>query len=246
MRKTEKPLDLVVVSPHPDDGELGAGGLLLLSREQGCRGGIIDLTRGETGTKGDPEMRAREAKAAASILGLIMRENLDLGDSALSDSDSNRRALVRVLRTWRPRLVLGIHPEDPHPDHQSAARLTYSAFFLARLPRYLPDVPAYSPRALWYFFVHKTAEPTVVVDIGAVFERKMESLRAYGSQFVDPQVPTDYSYIGFSDYLASMDTMARYWGSRVGVERAEAFVASRPLVTRRPLDLLNLEPEGRQ
>lgn len=238
MNNPENSIDVAVVAPHPDDGELGAGGLLLLSREQGYRTGIVDLTRGETGTKGDPANREQESREAAEILGLSARENLDLGDSSLADSEPNRGALVRLFRSWRPRLILAVHPEDPHPDHQAAARLTSSAFFLCRLPRYLPAVPAYSPATLWFYFIHKAADPSVVVDVGKVFDQKMEALRAYRSQFVDPEVPQDYSYIGFSDYLGSMETMARFWGSRVGVERGEAFLASRPLLTRHPLDLL--------
>jgi bacillithiol biosynthesis deacetylase BshB1 len=239
MADPENSIDVAVVSPHPDDAELGAGGLLLLSREQGYRTGVVDLTRGETGTKGNPDARGKEASSAADVLGLAARENLNLGDSRLSDSDENRRSLVRLLRTWRPRLILSVHPEDPHPDHRAGARLTYSAFFLCRLPRYLPEVPAHSPEALWYYFIHKVADPTLVVDVGSVFERKMRALEAYRSQFIDPEVPADYSYVGFSDYLASMEAMARFWGSRVGVERGEAFLAHRPIRTRSPLNLLN-------
>jgi len=232
------PIDVVVVAPHPDDGELGAGGLLLLCGRRGLTTGIIDLTRGETGTKGTPEIRAGEARTAGEILGLTVRANLDLGDTRLEDSPANREALVRVLREWRARAVLSVHPEDPHPDHGAAARLSRSSFYFARFPKFLPEVPAYSPDSFWFYFIHRAADPTLVVDIGDVYARKMEALRAYGSQFVEPRVPENYSYAGYSDYLAAMDTMSRFWGSRVGVERGEAFLASRPLLARDPVSIL--------
>jgi bacillithiol biosynthesis deacetylase BshB1 len=241
---TPEPIDLAVIAPHPDDGELGAGGLLLLCRERGLRTGIIDLSRGEAGTKGNPETRAGEARTAGEILGLTVRVNLDLGDARLEDSHANRMALVRVLREWRVRVVLCIHPEDPHPDHRAAARLSRSSFYFARFPKFLPEVPASSPEAFWFYFIHRAADPTLVLDIGEVYARKMEALRAYDSQFVDPKVPEDYSYAGFGDYLEGMDTMSRFWGSRVGVERGEAFLASKPLLVDDPLRIFR--PHGRQ
>jgi bacillithiol biosynthesis deacetylase BshB1 len=231
------PIDVAVIAPHPDDGELGAGGLLLLCQQRRMRTGIIDLTRGEAGTKGTPEIRAAEARAAGEILGLTARANLDLGDTRLEDSPGNRETLVRVLREWRARVVLSIHPEDPHPDHGAAARLSKSSFHFARFPGFLPGVPAYSPDSFWFYFIHRATDPTLVLDIGEVYARKMEALRAYDSQFVEPKVPENYSYAGYSDYLAAMDTMSRFWGSRVGIERGEAFLASKPLLALDPAQI---------
>jgi bacillithiol biosynthesis deacetylase BshB1 len=224
-----EPLDILAVAPHPDDAELGSAGLLLLAAQQGLRTGILDLSLGDLGSKGDAETREREAVRAAEILGLSVRENLGLPDGGILDTPENRAALVEGLRRHRPRLLLSVHPEDRHPDHRGAAALCQAAFFLCRLPRYETGSRSFSPAALWYYFIHDPMPTAVIVDISRVFQRKIEAIRAYQSQFVDAIVPDDYTYIGTSNYLQTTEAVSRLWGQRIGTEYGEGFQPAQPL-----------------
>ncbi len=229
MPEQMRPLDILAVAPHPDDAELGCGGLLLLAGQQGLRTGILDLSRGELGTKGNAKTREEEASKATEVLALSVRENLGIADGEILDTPENRALLVEAFRRLRPRLVLSVHPEDRHPDHRGGAALCHSAFFFSRLPKYETGSPAFSPADLWNYFIHDPVPAAVVVDIGPVFERKMEAIRAYRSQFVDAIVPDNYTYTGTYDYLQTIEAVCRLWGQRVGTEFGEGFQPARPI-----------------
>lgn len=222
-------LDLLVFAPHPDDAELGLGGLLAQLARQGKRTGIADLTRGEWGTKGTPAQRAEEAAAAAAVLGLAVRENLDLGDGRLEPSLEARRAVAACLRRLRPNTVAVVHPADRHPDHKAAAALVQAAMMWARLPKADVDGSPCYPRRLLYYFIHDVVEPYGVVDISADFETKLRAVEAYQSQFVAPLLPDGYRYVGTSDYLRAVETRARYYGERIGVTYGEAVAVDGPM-----------------
>jgi len=160
-------LDALIFAPHPDDAELAMGGTILKMIAQGKKVGVVDLTRGELGSKGTAEMRAKEAADASHILGLHYRGNLNLGDDQLADTFENRLQVAQVIREFRSPLLFVCPPFDPHPDHQGAAQLVQAAFFLARLPKIELEYPAFSPQHCWYYFIHEMREITFAVNITA-------------------------------------------------------------------------------
>lgn len=228
-------IDLLVFAPHPDDGEIGLGGTLALLARTGQRTAIVDLTRGEWGTKGTPEDRAAEAAAATAILRLTARENLDLGDGRLEPSLSARRVVAACLRRLRPEVVAVTHPMDRHPDHRAAAALVQAALMWARMPNAdVPGEPCY-PRRLLYYFIHDYVPPAGIIDVSQDYETKRQAVVAYRTQFVEPQLPPGYRYIGTSDYLRTIEARARHYGAQIGAEYGEAIAADGPLRVPDPL-----------
>ena len=179
------PLDVLAIGPHRDDVELTCGGTLLKAAAQGHRTGILDLTQGEMGTRGSAALRAAEAEAAARVLGLAVRENLRLPDAGITNTPETRAALVQVLRRLRPAVVIGPSPVGRHPDHRLAAELIRDACFLAGIVKFAPGLPAHRPRKLLHAIAYREdfVKPTFVVDVSDEFERKLEAIRCYGSQF---------------------------------------------------------------
>jgi bacillithiol biosynthesis deacetylase BshB1 len=216
-------IDLLVFSPHPDDAELGAGGLLARLKKEGMRTAIADLTRGELGTKGDAETRAAEAGAAARVLKLDQRVCLQLPDGHLADTSDQRREVISVLRSLKPRLVITTSGDDEHPDHRAAFSLVHSAFFLARLPKLETGEKFHAPETLWTYAIHHEDPSSHAVDVSDFFETKREAVKSYRSQFIDAKVPEGYRYGGVSDYLEQIELRGRQWGRRIGVDFAEAF-----------------------
>ena len=179
------PLDLLAVGPHRDDVELLCGGTLLNAVDRGRRVGILDLTRGEMGTRGSAELREREAADAARVLGVAVRENLGLPDAGIENTAETRARLVQVLRRLRPAVVIAPWPQGRHPDHRVASELVRDACFLAGVVRFAPGLRAHRPRKVVYAVAYRedAPKPTFVVDVSATFERKLEAVRCYGSQF---------------------------------------------------------------
>ncbi|MEW6074159.1 MAG: bacillithiol biosynthesis deacetylase BshB1 [Planctomycetota bacterium] len=226
-------LDALVVAAHPDDGEIAVGGTLLLLRDAGWRLGIVDLTAGELGTRGTVEDRRREAAAAGDLLGLSLRVNLGLPDGGVADGPEPRAALAQLLRRHRPEVLLAHHGEDLHPDHAAAGALARRAWYLAGLPRLAERVggaPAWRAPRLFHFPGHLPVEPTLVVDVGAVWERKVELIRCYASQLTPAHPGDDGSHFLFgADLLARAETRARYWGERIGRRYGEPLWHAGPL-----------------
>ncbi len=180
-----EPLDLLVVVAHPDDAELLCGGSLLLSSDRGERTGILDLTRGETGSHGSAETRAREAEAASKILGLAIRRNAGLPDAQLQNTLEARAEVVEHLRELRPRVVVTHWLQGRHPDHRAAAELVYDAAYLSGLKNYPAAGAPYRPFKVVHAlsFREEPQKPTFVLDISDQIERKLEAIAAYSSQF---------------------------------------------------------------
>jgi len=180
-------LDVLAIGPHPDDVELGCGGTLALAAQQGRRVGILHLTRGERGTRGTPEQRLAEAEQAAAALGAVELAFLDCGDGALRHGEPEEEALIEVLRTWRPDLVLGPPPHDRHPDHERGHRLVAAAAFYSGLrARGNRALAAHRPAAVFSYMQHHSFEPSFVVDVTAAWEAKLAALAAYRSQLYQP------------------------------------------------------------
>jgi bacillithiol biosynthesis deacetylase BshB1 len=193
--------------------------------------GLVDLTRGESGSRGTPETRAAEAAAAARVLGVAHRESLGLPDSALEPRPEHRDVLVAALRRLRPRVVLAQHWEQRHPDHATASRLVYDACFVAGLRNYRPDLgPAFRPAKVAYATSMTEAvevAPSFVVDVTATFETKMAAIRAFQSQF-EP-TPGETVALPFDAFQQAVELTARRHGQRIGVPFGEGFVLREPL-----------------
>ena len=178
-------VDLLAVMAHPDDAELLCGGTLARAADQGHRTGIVDLTRGELGTRGTPERRAEEAAAAAAVLGVAERVNAGLPDGRLANTDPARRIVVEQIRRLRPRVVLLQYGTGRHPDHRVASELVRDACFLAGLKNYPADGEPFRPAKLCQAlsFREDPVKPSFVVDISEQFERKLAAIACYASQF---------------------------------------------------------------
>jgi bacillithiol biosynthesis deacetylase BshB1 len=225
-------LDALVVSPHPDDAELGVGGTIIRLIRQGWRVGILDLTSGEPTPLGSPERRAAETAAANAALGNPWRKNLGLPNRSLEPSLANRRAIAAVFRQVKPRLIFAPYWEDAHPDHVAATRLVEDARFWSKLSKSdIPGTPFHPARILYYFSVHLriVERPSVVLDISEQLESKVAALRCYRSQLVDNQPA------GRPGVIDSVCDRTRFWGHMAGVLHAE------PFASREPVGLASLE-----
>jgi bacillithiol biosynthesis deacetylase BshB1 len=227
---TLQPVDILAIGPHPDDIEIGCAGTLLKFRQRGDLVGLLDLTGGELGTKGDGPTRLAESREAARRLGATFRCNLAIPDGTVHDVDHWRVELVRLIRIAKPTWVFCNLEETRHPDHAGGAQLVKAAFFLARLPRYLSEIPAHSPEGLFFYLIHEQPTPSFLVDISDIFEQKFDVMQAFTSQFMGNDLPDGYRHTGLSDYLQNVRSLGEAWGVQAGTAAAEAFVCHRPLV----------------
>jgi bacillithiol biosynthesis deacetylase BshB1 len=234
----EQQLDALVIAAHPDDAEICLGGTILRLVDEGRRVGVLDLTRGEMGTRGSAADRTRETEAATKLLGLTCRENLELPDGRLEVTLEAREALARRIRALRPQTVFAHHTEDLHPDHCAAGQLAREAWYLAGLARLAESeggAPAHRPPELFHFMGHVPFAPTFVVDIGAVWSRKVEVVRRYASQ-LEPTNAGDRGehFLFGADILARVETRARTHGESIGVRYGEPLLHVGPVPWRPP------------
>jgi bacillithiol biosynthesis deacetylase BshB1 len=222
-------MDLLTFGAHPDDCELFAGGLLAKLARRGYRIGIVDLTRGEMSSRGTVAERLREIKKASKILGLSLRETLNLGDTRLANTPENRLAVIRVIRQYRPRLVLYQYPIDRHPDHVRAALLVKEACFYSHLVKIRTRQKRHRPSYEFCFFgniVGETVNPSFIVDISDTFEQKLEALKAFSSQFYNPAYQGSETYISSEKFFEYMETRAKFYGAQIGVQYGEPYVST--------------------
>lgn len=228
-------IDILAVGIHPDDVELSASGTLMRQREQGYTFGLLDLSRGELGSRGSAELRTQEAEAAAQILGAAFREQLDLPDGFFDHAPDNVLKIIRVIRQHQPRIVLCNAPDDRHPDHGRAAKLVADACFYAGLIKIettdaegKPQAP-WRPQSVFHYIQDKQLEPDFIVDITPYFEKKMQAILAFGSQFFDPDAPESgpRTPISGKDFLDFMEAKARVFGRPAQVPYAEGFICAR-------------------
>lgn len=217
-------VDLLVAAPHPDDAELLAGGTLAKASDQGHRTGILDLTRGELGSRGTPELRATEAAAAAKVLGVSERANAGLPDGHLANSDAMRRAVVEQLRRFRPRVVILPYSVGRHPDHRIASELIRDACFLAGLRNYPAEGEPFKPFKLCYALAYREdpVAPSFIVDISGTFERKLAAVACYASQF-EGVTQAGELYPNGQSLPELLRTQHAHYGSRIRVAFGEPF-----------------------
>lgn len=189
-------LDVLAIAAHPDDIEITAGGLMIKMARKGKKAGALDLTRGETGTFGTDDDRAREAAEAARIMGLTYRGNLGLPDSALMPSQENRLKIAQVIRDTRPELVILPHWDQRHPDHRVTGEMAYDACFLAGLKKTPLSGEPHRPRLIIYASYYRNFDFTYLVDISEEFDQKLEAIAAYRSQFdSSPRLPQAFEHL---------------------------------------------------
>jgi bacillithiol biosynthesis deacetylase BshB1 len=232
-------IDILAIAAHRDDVELTCGGTLLAAAGRGRRTAIIDLTAGESGTRGSAELRAREAERAAEILGVTARENLGLPDAALVNTPETRAKVAVAIRRFRPRVVIAPAPSGRHPDHRVAGELIRDASFIAGLAKVEPDVPAHRPFKVVHTITYRedAVKPTFVVDISAVFERKLEAIRCYASQFESVRQAGEV-YPNGDPLIEIVRHQAAHYGSQIRVRYGEPFFTTE---TMRVDDLAALE-----
>jgi bacillithiol biosynthesis deacetylase BshB1 len=227
-------IDILAIGAHPDDMELAAGGTIYSHTATGKTVVIADLTKGELGTRGDAQTRATEAKNAAAILGVKERVNLGLADGFFKADEQSLLKVVQTIRTYRPRIVLTNAIADRHPDHGRAAELVSRACFLAGLRKIVTENKgqeqgAWRPEALYHVVQDRFIKPDLVVDISSCFSKKMESIKAFQTQFYNPESEEPETPISSLAFLQYLEGRAREMGRLIGVEFGEGFTVERPL-----------------
>ncbi|HEY3128891.1 MAG TPA: bacillithiol biosynthesis deacetylase BshB1 [Acidobacteriota bacterium] len=224
-------VDVLAVGAHPDDVELAMSGSILVFAGQGRSVAVVDLTRGELGTRGDAHLRAQEAAAAAQILKLAARENLALPDGNVSDDQKGRLAMIRALRMYRPRLVFTHHPKDisGHPDHRACSRLVQSAVYLSGLLKIDTGQERHRPEAVIFFNLPRRVFPSFIIDVSPVYQEGRRAVAAYSSQFHSPQSVQPETRLSHPLFLQRVESVHRYFGALIGAEYGEAFWCERPV-----------------
>jgi N-acetylglucosamine malate deacetylase 1 len=221
-------IDILALGAHPDDVELSCSGVILKNIAQGKKVGIIDLTRGELGTRGTPAIRAKEAKAAAKLMGVSFRENLKMKDGFFVHDQKHLLKLIEKIREHQPEVVLANAIEDRHPDHGRAAKLVADACFLSGLVKVITTQrgkkqAAWRPKALYHYIQYRKLKADIAVDITAYWEEKMKSILAYSSQFYNPHSSEPATLISQKEFLDYVQTREQEYGKLIGVHYAEGF-----------------------
>ncbi|TDQ77261.1 bacillithiol biosynthesis deacetylase BshB1 [Sphingobacterium yanglingense] len=237
-------LDLMVMTVHPDDAELGAGGTIAKYVAEGKTVGIIDLTRGELGTRGTAETRAAEALEAARVLGVAVRENLGLRDGFFANEEDSQRIIIKAIRKYRPEIVITNALDDRHPDHGRASKLVNDALFLSGLRRIETeddgqDQEAFRPRLQLQLIQDKYIQPDVVLDISDYWSLKEESILAYKTQFNSlTEDDGPQTYISSPDFMEYTKGRAKEFGRNIQVAYAEGFTSRKLLGVRDIFELI--------
>jgi bacillithiol biosynthesis deacetylase BshB1 len=239
-------LDVLAIGVHPDDVELGCSGTLIKEVKRGKKAGVIDLTQGELGTRGTIETRSQEAEEAARIMGVSVRENLKMRDGFFQNDEAHQLQLIQAIRKYQPEIIIGNILEDRHPDHGRAGQLIYDACFLSGLKQVKTkneegrEQEKWRPKQLLHYLQDRFYEPDVIVDITEVWDQRLQSIKAYKTQFHNPGSNEDETYISSPEFLESVIARARLLGKRIGVRFAEGFISKKSIGINN-LDALILE-----
>ena len=218
-------LDLLVFGAHPDDAELGCGGTIIKEVQSGKKVGIIDLTRGELGTRGTAKSRDEETKKAAAIMGVAIRENMNFKDGFFKDNEEHKLALIKKIRQYRPEIVITNALSDRHPDHPRGSQITIDACFLAGLEKIETGQQTWRPRAIYHYIQFNNLTPDIVVDISNQMDLKIKAVKAYKTQFYNPDSKESETIISSKDFLESVKYRAQDLGRQSNCKYAEGFIA---------------------
>lgn len=230
-------LDLLAIGVHPDDVELGCSGTIINEIRLGNKVGVLDLTQGELGSRGTIETRFQEAANAATIMGVQVRENLKMRDGFFQNDEEHQRKLIVAIRKYQPEVIITNALSDRHPDHGRAAKLTTDSCFLSGLVKVETkdeqgnDQEPWRPKYVFHYLQDRYREPDFIIDISDVFEQRMEAIKAYTTQFYNPDNEDDgpQTYISTSAFLESVVARARVIGKKIGVQYGEGFNTEKSL-----------------
>jgi N-acetylglucosamine malate deacetylase 1 len=236
-------LDILVLAAHPDDAELGCGGTVAMHVAMGQSVGIVDLTRGELGTRGTISTRDKEASEGAKILGIAIRENLNLKDGFFRNSLEEQVAVVKVIRKYQPEIILANAIHDRHPDHGKGADLAFESAFLSGLPKFETSdagksQSAWRPKVLYHYIQSQYIEPDFIVDVSDFWDTKMNAIRAFKTQFYDPASTDPDTYISNPGFLKMVESRAQELGHAIGVKYGEGFTVRRFLGVKSLFDVI--------
>jgi len=230
-------LDILAFGAHPDDVEISCGGTILKHIELGYKCGVIDLTHGELGTRGSGELRLIEAEKSKQILGISARENLGFSDGFFQNDREHQLPIIEMIRKYRPEIVLANSVHDRHPDHGKAAKLVADACFLAGLIKIETGQDAWRPKAVYHYIQDQYIHPDLTVDVTPYFDKKIESILAYGSQFYNPESNEPDTPISGKEFLDFLRGRAMTYGRPIGAELAEGFTTARNVGVKNLFDL---------
>ncbi len=224
-------LDILVFAAHPDDAELACSGTIASHIAAGYICGVVDLTKGEMGTRGTTELRRIEAEKSAKILGIQARENLDFADIKFANDWDHQLEVVKMIRKYRPEIILANAIRDRHPDHGKGAELLQEAFFMSGLKKISTKLDgqlqeAYRARQLYHYIQNDYIKPDFIVDISEFWDKKLNSIMAFKSQFHDPDSNEAETFISSSEFLEFIEARAKELGHRIGVKYGEGFTTS--------------------
>ena len=236
-------LDILVFAAHPDDAELSCSGTIASHVALGKKIGIVDITRGEMGTRGNVDLRAEEARSSSDILGVLVRENLGLPDGFFTLSQESFTKVARVIRKYRPEIVIANAIRDRHPDHGRAAKLVEEAIFYAGLQKIeildsQEKLSPWRPKALYHYIQSEYIEPDLIVDVSAHWDKKLKSIWAFKSQFHDPDSTEPETYISKPGFIDFLESRCKMWGQAIGVEFGEGFTVNRKIGVNNLFDLI--------
>ena len=218
-------LDVLAFGAHPDDVELGCGGTIIKHTSNKLKVGIIDLTKGELGTRGSAEIRMKEADSASKLMNIALRENLAFDDGFFINDDNHKRVLIRKIREYQPDIILTNAPSDRHPDHSRASQLTIDACFLAGLEKVDTDQEVWRPKAIYHYIQFNNITPDFVVDISEYFDQKIKVVKEYKSQFYNPDSKETNTIISSKEFFESIEYRAKDLGRQTACKYAEGFIA---------------------
>lgn len=236
-------LDILAFAPHPDDVELGCAGSLILAADKGWRVAVADLTEGEMSSRGNPELRQQEKEAASAILGLTARYSVHLPDGGIGTDPDHRLPIIDLIRQTRPRIVLTPYWEDRHPDHMHSSHLVREAAFFSGVGKIGEGEP-YRPPHLLFYMLHKPFEASFIMDVSSVWERRMASVQAYGSQFHTNRQQANRQGVETTlsrpEFLRALEARAIWFGWMIQAAYGEPFLSATPLSA---TDFPGLDPE---
>ena len=220
-------LDILVLAAHPDDAELGCGGTILKHVAMGHKVGVVDFTRGELGTRGTPETREKEANDSAKILGLSVRENLGLPDGFFINGKEHQLEVVKAIRKYQPDVVLANARYDRHPDHGRGSDLAFEACFLSGLSKISTGQAPWRPKVMYHYIQSQLLTPDFVVDVSAFWEKKIEAVRAFRTQFYDPNSKEPDTFISSPAFMKLLESRGHEFGHAIGVKYGEGFLSKK-------------------